>query len=173
MSNEKPHPAPVRRIVTGHDSKGTAKVIIDGRATNRKTPRPGAVATLIWATDAMPADIPIGEDFDDMGARILGTAPPAYGTRFTVNDLLPGVAGPMHRTETIDYVIVISGEIEMEMDDSKVTLNAGDVMVQRGTNHRWINRGTEVARVAFVLIDAKPLGIGNAVTGAANTGPGG
>ena len=71
----------------------------------------------------------------------------------------------MHRTETIDYAIVLSGEVEMEMDDSTIKLKAGDVLVQRGTNHAWINRGTKPARVAFVLIDAKPLGIGHPVTG--------
>ena len=71
----------------------------------------------------------------------------------------------MHRTETIDYVIVLAGELEMRMDDSTVKLKAGDVLVQRGTNHAWINRGAEPARVAFILIDAKPLGIGHPVTG--------
>ena len=69
----------------------------------------------------------------------------------------------MHRTETIDYVIVMQGELDMDMDDSTVRLKAGDVMVQRGTNHSWVNRGTEVARAAFVLIDAKPLGIGHPI----------
>ena len=73
----------------------------------------------------------------------------------------------MHRTETIDYVIVLSGEIDMETDNSTIKLKAGDVLVQRGTNHAWINRGTEPARVAFILIDAKPLGIGHPVTGGA------
>ena len=74
----------------------------------------------------------------------------------------------MHRTETIDYVIVIEGEIDMDMDDSTVKLKAGDVMVQRGTNHAWANRGSTRARVAFVLIDAEPLGIGQPVIGAAS-----
>ncbi len=73
----------------------------------------------------------------------------------------------MHRTETIDYVIVLAGELEMRMDDSTIKLKAGDVLVQRGTNHAWINRGTEPARVAFILIDANPLGIGHPVTGEA------
>ena len=71
----------------------------------------------------------------------------------------------MHRTETIDYVIVIEGEIEMDMDASSVKLKAGDVMVQRGTNHAWANRSDKRARVAFVLVDAEPLGIGSPVTG--------
>ena len=108
-----------------------------------------------------------------MGARKLGTAPPAGGTRFTINDIPPGARGAMHRTETLDYVIVLSGELDMEMDDTSVTLRAGDVMVQRGTNHAWINRGTEYARVAFVLIDAKPLHIRRPLTGMATnkTGP--
>jgi quercetin dioxygenase-like cupin family protein len=64
-------------------------------------------------------------------------------------------------------VIVLSGEVEMEMDDSTIKLKAGDVLVQRGTNHAWINRGTKPARVAFVLIDATPLGIGHPITGGA------
>ena len=62
---------------------------------------------------------------------------------------------------SIDYVIVLSGEIDMEMDASTVKLKAGDVLVQRGTHHAWHNRGTVPARLAFVLIDAKPLGIGH------------
>lgn len=74
----------------------------------------------------------------------------------------------MHRTETIDYVIVIEGEIDMEMDNSTVSLKQGDVMVQRGTNHAWVNRSGARARVAFVLIDAEPLGIGQPVVGTAN-----
>ncbi len=160
---------PVRRVITGHDRDGVAKVMIDGAASNTKEPRPGAFRTLVWSTDRMPADIAIG-DFEDMGARVLGTAPPPNGTRLTVNDIPPGGSGFMHRTETLDYVIVLSGEIDMEMDASSVKLKAGDVMVQRGTRHRWINRGTEVARIAFVLIDAEPLGIGRPVAGMAMPG---
>jgi len=60
-------------------------------------------------------------------------------------------------------VLVLSGSIDMDMDDSTITLHQGDIMIQRGTNHAWVNRGTETARVAFVLIDAEPLGIGHAV----------
>ena len=103
-----------------------------------------------------------------MGARILGTAPPPKGTRFAVIDFPPGNTAHMHRTETIDYVIVLEGEIEMDMDQSTVRLKAGDVMVQRGTNHAWANRSSARARVAFVLIDAEPLGIGQPVQGRAN-----
>jgi hypothetical protein len=70
--------------------------------------------------------------------------------------------------ETIDYVIVIEGEIDMDMDDSTVRPRTSDVMVQRDTNHAWANRGAKRARVAFVLLDAEPLGIGNPVKGTAN-----
>ena len=100
-----------------------------------------------------------------MGARMLGSAPPPSGSRFTVIEFPPGVVSAMHRTETVDYVIVIEGEIDMDMDDSTVKLRHGDVMVQRGTNHAWVNRSDKKARVAFVLIDAEPLGIGHPVHG--------
>ena len=85
-----------------------------------------------------------------------------------VIDFPPGNEPRMHRTETIDYVIVIAGEIDMDLDGSTVHLRAGDVMVQRGTNHAWVNRGSAPARLAFVLIDAKPLGIGHPVVGGAS-----
>jgi len=154
---------PIRRVVTGHDDDNVAKVILDGPATNARTGGSGNVSTLIWCTDAMPADIAIGETAEDVGARRLGTPPPPNGTRFAVIDFPPGNKPTMHRTETIDYVIVLSGRIDMDMDDSTVTLQAGDIMVQRGTNHAWVNRSDAPARVAFVLIDAKPLGIGHPV----------
>jgi len=163
---DEPFP-PIHRVVTGHDANQTAKILIDAPATNKRTSKSGGVSTLIWCTDRTPADIGVGENIEDMGARVLGTPPPPNGTRFTVNDIPPGRSGPMHRTETIDYVIVLSGEVEMEMDNSTIKLKAGDVLVQRGTNHAWVNRGTEAARIAFILIDAEPLGIGRPVTGRA------
>lgn len=150
----------VRRVVTGHSADGVAKVLIDAPVTDVRSSRPGSASRLIWVTDCMPADIATGESIEDMGKRRLGTPPPPNGTRFTINDIAPGRRGPMHRTETVDYAIVLAGEIDMELDNSTVTLKAGDVVIQRGTNHSWINRGTEPARIAFVLIDAKPLGIG-------------
>jgi quercetin dioxygenase-like cupin family protein len=161
---------PIRRIVTGHDEADVAKVITDAPATNAKQAGNGAVSTLIWCTDGTPADIPVGDDFEDMGARIVGTQPPANGTRFAVIEFPPGEPTRMHRTESIDYVICIEGRIDMEMDDSTVTMEAGDVMVQRGTNHAWVNRYDAPARVAFVLIDAHPLGIGDAVKHGENVG---
>ena len=153
---------PVRRVVTGHDGNNLAKVLIDGPATNHKGTE--GRSTLMWITDRNPADIAVGETVEDTGARIVGTPPPANGTRFCVIDFPPGNHPHMHRTETVDYVIVIEGEIEMDMDNSTVKLKAGDIMIQRGTNHRSNVR----ARVAFVLVDAKPLGIGKPVLGMAS-----
>jgi quercetin dioxygenase-like cupin family protein len=168
MSPDKPDYPPIRRVVTGHGAGDVAKALIDGPATNAKYPSPGTVSTMLWCTDRTPAAIPAGETVEDMGARTLGTAPPAHGSRFAIIDFPPDNPPHMHRTETIDYVIVLEGEIEMDMDDSTVKLKAGDVMVQRGTNHAWANRSAARARVAFVLIDAEPLGIGKPVVGASN-----
>ncbi len=151
---------PVRRVVTGHDANGVAKVLWDDAITEVKRGKSGLL-THLWNTKATPADIGIGENIDDPGKEPHITAPPPGGSRLVVIDYPPGNSGTMHRTETIDYVIVLAGEIDMEMDDSTVHLGTGDVMVQRGTNHAWFNRGTENARVAFVLIDADPLGIGH------------
>jgi quercetin dioxygenase-like cupin family protein len=156
---------PIRRVVTGHDASRVAKVLMEAPATNAKYPGSGLVSTLIWSTDSTPAQIPIGEDIEDFGARIIGTAPPPNGSRFAVLDFPPGIHSHMHRTETVDYVIVIEGEIEMDMDDSTVKLKAGDIMIQRGTNHAWANRSSKPARVAFVLVDGQPLGIGKPVLG--------
>ncbi len=144
---------PIRRIVTGHDRDGKAVVWIDEPATNRKSSGPDVASTLMWATDETPADF-TGDV--DAGGRILGTAPPAGGTRFCVIDFQPGNRGLMHATDTIDYVVCIFGEIDMHLDDSVVHMRAGDIMVQRGTNHSWVNRGSAPARLAFVLVDGKP-----------------
>lgn len=153
---------PLRRVVTGHDAANVARVLIDAPPANAKYPPSGATSTLLWVSDAMPADIAVGVDVEDAGARTLGTAPPKDGTRFCVIDYPPHNSGSMHRTETIDYVIILAGEIDMDMDDSTVHCRAGDVLVQRGTNHAWCNRSDAPARVAFVLVDAVPLAIGHA-----------
>ena len=154
--SERPDYPRIRRVVTGHDEN-------DGAATNEKYPDAGMISTLMWVTDTMPADIGVGSTIEDAGDRVLGSAPPVNGSRFAVLDFPPGNTAVTHRTETLDYVIVLEGEIEMDMDDSTVKLKAGDVLVQRGTNHTWMNRSQERARIAVVLVDAKPLGIGNAL----------
>ncbi len=156
-------PDPIRRVITGHDKNNLAKTIIDGPSAYVRSRTAGSASSLVWCADSTPSDISIGEDVEDMGARELGTYPPPGGARFIVMQFEPGLPGTMHRTETIDYITCIEGEIDMDMDDSTVTLKQGDTMVQRGTNHSWVNRGTKTAKISIVLIDAKPLGIGHAV----------
>ncbi len=80
--------------------------------------------------------------------------PPApNGTKLRINELPPGAGSPMHRTQTVDYGIVLDGEVVLVLEDSETVLRAGDVVVQRGTSHRWENRSGATARVAFILID--------------------
>ena len=143
----------VRRVVTTHDQAGKAVVAIDALADNPTSRRSGHQSQLIWTTDGTPADI---SGSDDCGARQLGRPPPPGGTIFRILELQPGVASEMHNTDTIDYVVVMSGEVEMELDRTTITLKAGDVLVQQGTNHCWAVRGPEPCRLAAILIDARP-----------------
>jgi len=151
----------IRRVVTGHDADGKAVVLLDGPATNVRRGAPTLNSTLLWSSDQMPADIAAGLQPEDMGNRVLGIQPAPNGTRFVINDIAPG-GTPMHRTETIDYVIVLDGEIDLDLPEESVRLRAGDVVVQRGTDHAWVNRSESVARIGVVLIDAVPLGIEHA-----------
>jgi quercetin dioxygenase-like cupin family protein len=146
----------VRRVVTGHDNNGRAIVKIDEIAENVHSPRPGASASVIWTTESFPVD---NSGSEDTSGRKVGTTI-AGGTVLRVVELSPGVAPRNHRTDSIDYVVIISGEIDMELDDTTLHLKAGDVLVQRGTIHNWINRGTAPCVIAFILIDAKPVTIG-------------
>lgn len=147
----------VRRIVTTHDKDGKSVIWMDGFATNHKYPNERMISTLLWSTEGAPADYALEEDG---GARILGTAPPASGTRFMHSELAPGkVEGDwphMHRTDSIDYKIIVSGEVTMYLDDTKVVARAGDVIIGRGTNHAWINEGTVPCRSVTILVDANP-----------------
>jgi quercetin dioxygenase-like cupin family protein len=104
---------------------------------------------LVWATDSMPVDLNGGEP----PTQQLEPAP--NGTIFRILELPPGIPPRMHKTETIDYVIVLDGEVDMLLDDSEVHMKAGDVMVQKGTWHGWTNRSDRPCRIAFVLIDAR------------------
>jgi quercetin dioxygenase-like cupin family protein len=149
----------VRRVITGHDGKGKAVVKIDEVAKHVFTGRPGATACNIWTTEGFPVD---NDGQEDAGQRKAGTTLPG-GTIFRMIEFAPGVAARNHRTDSIDYITVISGEIDMELDGSSVHLTAGDVMVQRGTIHNWINRGSEPCVLTVVLIDAKSVEAGGAV----------
>ena len=146
----------LRRVITGHDGNGRAVVKIDEVATNVFSGRPGATACNVWTTEGFP----VNNDGDaDLGLRKVGTTL-ANGTIFRVIEFAPGLAARNHRTDSIDYIVVISGEIDMELDDSVVHLKAGDVMVQRGTIHNWVNRGSAPCVLAVVLIDAKSVEAG-------------
>src|SRR5258708_37236534 len=143
IMSDAPKLPPLRRVVTGHDRNNVAKVIIDGPPNNSKGGASGATSTLIWSTDQTPADCAVGEDIEDRGARIIGTPPPENGSRFAVIEFPPGNPGRMHRTETIDYVVVICGELDMDIDDSTLRLNAGDALVQRATSHARAHPGPQ------------------------------
>jgi mannose-6-phosphate isomerase-like protein (cupin superfamily) len=171
----------IRRVVTGHDGSGKAVVLMDGIAPNVKV-RQGAgfVHSLLWVTDEAPADI---SGHGDRADRTLGVTPPPAGSILRMVDFPPVTpeaeaidhaalindmgAGHeshggrparhpyMHRTRTLDYAIVLEGEIDLLLDESEVHLRAGDVIVQQGTSHAWVNRSSRTCRVAFVLIDAQ------------------
>src|SRR5207244_1369873 len=153
----------VRRVITGHDSNGRAIVKIDEVSKNVASGRPGATGCNIWTTEGFPAN----NDGDaDQGLRQVGTTLKG-GTIFRMLEFAPGLAARNHRTDSIDYIVVISGEIDMELDDTVVQIKAGDVMVQRGTIHNWVNRGTEPCVLAVILIDAKSVEVGGKVLSAA------
>jgi quercetin dioxygenase-like cupin family protein len=146
----------VRRVVTGHDAKGRAIVLFDGEQENVVSRRPGQAACVFWTTEGVPAD---NNGNTDAALREVGTCIPG-GTVFRVVEYQPGVTPRRHRTDSIDYAVVIRGEISMELDGTEVTLRQGDVLVQRGTVHNWVNRGTEPCLIAFVLVGAHPVEVG-------------
>jgi naringenin degradation protein FdeH len=170
----------IRRIVTGLDADNKAVVLFDSRLP--LAPRPtGVASTVMWITDSSPPALSFSKD--DPAARPIGISPPDNGTIFRVVEFLPldaateakmesgflqksigdhaparGVPAKhplMHRTRTIDYAVVLSGEIEMMLDETSVHLKPGDTVVQQATNHAWINRGNEPCRILFVLMDSK------------------
>ena len=143
----------VRRVVTGHDASGRSMIKIDEVSTNLTTHRPGATYCDVWTTDRFPAN---NDGADDEGLRRVGSTLKG-GALFRVVEFAPGVVPRNHRTDSIDFAVVMSGEIDMELDEGVVHLVGGDVLVQRGTIHNWVNRGTQPCVIAFVLIDANPV----------------
>jgi len=144
----------IRRVVTGHDVLGRAKVEVDEVATNVISNRPGASSCVVWSTKGFPVD---NDGFNDPTKASFKTTVEG-GTVFRVVRYEPGVTPRNHRTDSIDYAVVISGEIDMDLDGGVVAhLKAGDVLVQRGTIHNWVNRGREACVIAFVLIGSKPV----------------
>jgi len=152
----------VRRVITGHDANGKAIVKIDEVVSKIREGRPGANVAAVWTTEGFPVN---NDGQEDAGARPVQTTLPG-GTIFRVIEFKPGVQARNHRTDSIDYLVVMDGEIDMELDGTLVHLKAGDVMVQRGTIHNWINNGTESCILAVILIDAKSVTAGGKVLNA-------
>ena len=157
--------ADVRRVVTTVDNKDKAVVLFDGPNPHKKVrPHAQTVSRVIWVTDQSPADL---SGTADRAAVDIGIQPPRNGSVVRIVEFPPETAemrnldpSTMHQslgdsTRTIDYAVVMAGEIDMLLDDSEIHLKAGDVLVQQGTNHAWVNRGSEHCRIAFILIDSK------------------
>jgi mannose-6-phosphate isomerase-like protein (cupin superfamily) len=169
----------IRRVVTGLDADNKAVVMFDSRMPLQAGPL-GLQATNLWVTNSYP----IGFSFkDDTSAIPVGISPLDNGTKFRVVEFPPldpatearmepgglmkavGPVAParglpvthplMHRTRSVDYAVVLSGEIDMMLDDSVVHLKSGDTVVQQATNHAWVNHGTETCRILFVLMDSR------------------
>jgi hypothetical protein len=170
---------PIRRIVTGDDLKGRSRIVEDAPAASIRTvpERPGYRAVNVWRSAETPARIGAA----DSTAEHRGILPPKNGSILRIIDFPPEPSDQaalkkmldatfggiykdalhdrralhpgMHRTETLDYAIVLEGEIYAVMDEDETLMRAGDVLIQRGTNHAWANRSGRTARIAFVLID--------------------
>lgn len=149
----------IRRVVTGHDANGKAVVLFDEIGKEVSSGRPGATACVVWTTEGWPID---NDGSADEAKRPTHTTLD-NGTVFRIVRFDPGVASRNHRTDSIDYAVVMSGEIDMDIDGAVVHLKAGDVLVQRGTIHNWINRGKEPCIIAFSLIYAKSVTAGGKV----------
>ena len=142
----------IRRVVTGHDENGKPIVRIDDIGKHTASWRPNFSQQQLWTTTDLP--VQLSEDNEDKADREVGTTI-KDGSIFKVVEFAPGVTPRIHRTDSIDYAIVLSGEIDMEMDETVVHLRAGDALVQRATIHNWVNNGTVPCVIAFVLISAE------------------
>ena len=153
----------IRRVVTAHDTSGKAIIKIDETCSHYREGRPGANICNVWTTDSAPAN---NSGQSDDGKREGKFTTIENGSIFRIIEFKPGVEERVHRTNTIDYIVVMSGEIDMELESgNEVHLKAGDVMVQRGTVHNWINRGSEPCILAVILIHSKPVEVeGKALT---------
>lgn len=156
----------VRRIVTGHDENGKAVIASDERLEGMsRAGRAGLARVEVWSSDRMPVD-----NSEEAAAaqragfvRRYNYVGSGQGTVIRVTEIAPGSPKFMHRTETLDYAILLSGECDLELDDGRtVPLKAGDIVVQRGTMHAWVNNGNAPCVFAFVLIDAAPAEAGGA-----------
>lgn len=142
----------MRRIVTGHDENGKAVFRAIELLHPQKIPSGDAAFATIWSAAKVPVDL---NDESDGGLRDVGLTLEG-GSVIRVVDMLPGGASPMHRTNSLDYGIVLSGEVELELDHGAVEVcRAGDVIVQRGTIHLWRNVSEDTpCRIVFVLTES-------------------
>lgn len=141
----------VQRVVTGHDETGRACFRSEDFSPTKMIPTGDAAFLQLWTTATVPAD---NNDETDGRERNVGTTLMG-GSAFRIVDMLPGEQSPMHRTNSIDYGIVLSGEIELELEDGrKKSIGESGVIIQRGTNHLWRNTGDHPCRIAFILIEA-------------------
>lgn len=173
----------IRRVITGHDKNGKSVIVSDESSPNVLclSEEPPMGLTDLWVTQATPAD---NSNFQDSAARKVVLLPPKGGSLFRVVEFAPesqlvgefdrgavfqamsahDTMDPdtsrhpmMHRTATVDYAIIISGEIYAILDEGETLLRAGDTLIQRGTNHAWSNRSDKPCLIAFVLVDANPV----------------
>lgn len=144
-------PFEVRRVVTGHNETGRSVVIADGMSPLQRR-WPGSEDALHWSSTSFPVD-------NAASADVAPAAQPDWsqGSVFWTISFDAQSSGEMHRTASLDYAIVLSGSIDMMLDEDAVHLDAGDVLIQRGTAHAWENRGAEPCVVAFVMIGAHSL----------------
>jgi len=167
----------IRRVVTGLDERNHAVVLFDSPIP-LKQDRPVISSTNFWITDSTPPNL----SKQDTSNRPIGVSPPDNGTKFRLVEFAPldsateaklppemimkGVNHPpekgipvkhpmMHRTRSLDYAVILSGDIDMVLDDTSVHLKQGDVIVQQATNHAWVNHGAQPCRILFVLMDSK------------------
>ena len=155
-------PLQVRRVVTGHDASGKAIVASDEVMNGVSAPaRPYISRCEIWSTDKMPVDNSEGAAAAAQRKGFVvrhNYVGSGQGTVLRITEFAPGAPKFMHRTETVDYAILLEGECDLELDDGKtVHLKQGDIVVQRGTMHAWVNNGSVPCVFAFILIDADPV----------------
>ena len=153
-------PAPIRRVVTGHDESGKSIVLSDGSPPQHHPMQGASVGADFFEMWSVAHPVPqlTSTEAREPNERAF-TIMPAAGHLLRVIDIYPPSQGGkrtvMHRTKTLDYVVVIEGEVVLVLDDSEVTLKKSDVVIQRGTDHAWENRSDQVARMAFFHIDAQ------------------
>ena len=145
----------VRRIVTGHTKEGKAIFINDQEFETKLIPTGDAKMSLIWTTAEVPADL----NDDTEGREREADTTLRGGSVIRVVDMLPGATSPFHRSASIDYGIVLHGEIELELDDGAIrNIGEGGIIIQRGTVHLWRNPSkSETCRIVFILTEAKPF----------------